>query len=157
MSSFFPTSLCYFLPSDELGHLHAKYRQHPFGLLIASNRTMRLFDVSVMVNAGFVRPGSSPLFFTLEPGKPAQGLPRSTRLGPFYALTLSGIFFLLVTKIGASEGIRIPMGPHSHFLNSFYYSAFPNLCLTAAPHESEPNRMRTGSNCAKKTKLTLQA
>ena len=67
---------------------------------------MRLFDVSAMVNAGFVRPGSSPLFFTLEPGKPAQGLPRSTRLGPFYALTLSGIFFLLVTKIGASEGIR---------------------------------------------------
>jgi hypothetical protein len=33
---------------------------------------MRLFGVPATVNASFVRPGSSPVAFTLEPGKPAE-------------------------------------------------------------------------------------
>jgi hypothetical protein len=44
----------------------------PVVVSIASNRTMRLFGVPATVNAGFVRPGSSPVSFALEPGKPAE-------------------------------------------------------------------------------------
>jgi len=44
----------------------------PIGITIASNKTMRLFGVPATVNAGFLRPGSSPVSFTLEPGAPAE-------------------------------------------------------------------------------------
>jgi hypothetical protein len=44
----------------------------PIGLPIASNATMRIFNVSSPVGAIFSRPGGSTVNFTLEPNQPAE-------------------------------------------------------------------------------------
>src|SRR4029077_11274972 len=44
----------------------------PIGILIPTNKTMRLFGVPAPVNAAFWRPGVGSVSFTLEPNRPAE-------------------------------------------------------------------------------------
>jgi len=77
----------------------------PVGVSIASNRTMRLFGVPTRVNANFVRPGSSPVSFTLEPGKPAEFT------GPGSLSLSSGVFASYIKFISyfiAEDGFALP-------------------------------------------------
>jgi len=77
----------------------------PIGVSIASNKTIRLFGVPATVNANFVRPGSSPVSFTLEPGKPAEFT------GPGSLSLSSGVlppYIKFISYFIAEDGFALP-------------------------------------------------
>jgi len=77
----------------------------PIGRSIASNQTIRLFGVPATVNANFVRPGSAPISFTLEPGKPAEFT------GPGSLSLSSGVFppyIKFISYFIAEDGFVLP-------------------------------------------------
>jgi len=77
----------------------------PIVIQIASNKTMRLFGVPATVNAGFSRPGSSFVSFTLEPNRPAEFT------GPGSLQLSSGVFFpysKFISYFIAEDGFALP-------------------------------------------------
>jgi hypothetical protein len=77
----------------------------PIGILIASNATLRLFNVPAPVNANFSRPGSSFVSFTLEPNQPAEFT------GPGTLALNSGVFppyGKFISYFIAKDGFTIP-------------------------------------------------
>jgi len=77
----------------------------PVVIPIASNKTMRLFGVPASVNAGFSRPGSGFVSFTLEPNRPAEFT------GPGSLQLSSGVFFpfsKFISYFIAEDGFTLP-------------------------------------------------
>jgi hypothetical protein len=77
----------------------------PIVIPIASNKTIRLFGVSAPVNAGFSRPGSGFVSFTLEPNRPAEFT------GPGSLQLSSGVFFpysKFISYFIAEDGFTLP-------------------------------------------------
>src|SRR6266581_3311734 len=77
----------------------------PIVIPIASNKTMRLFGVPAPVNAGFSRPGSGFVSFTLEPNRPAEFT------GPGSLQLSSGVFFpysKFISYFIAEDGFTLP-------------------------------------------------
>ena len=77
----------------------------PIVIQIASNKTMRLFGVPAPVNAGFSRPGSGFVSFTLEPNRPAEFT------GPGSLQLSSGVFFpysKFISYFIAEDGFTLP-------------------------------------------------
>ena len=77
----------------------------PIVIPIASNKTMRLFGVPAPVNAGFSRPGSGFVSFTLEPNRPAEFT------GPGSLQLSSGVFppySKFISYFIAEDGFTLP-------------------------------------------------
>ena len=77
----------------------------PIVIPIAANKTMRLFGVPAPVYAGFSRPGSSFVSFTLEPNRPAEFT------GPGALQLSSGVFFpysKFISYFIAEDGFTLP-------------------------------------------------
>jgi hypothetical protein len=77
----------------------------PIGIPIASNTTMRLFNVPAPVNASFSRPGSGFVSFILEPNQPAEFT------GPGTLMLNSGVFppyGKFISYFIAKDGFAIP-------------------------------------------------
>jgi hypothetical protein len=77
----------------------------PIGILIPTNKTMRLFGVPAPVNASFLRLGSGSVSFTLEPNRPAEFT------GPGTLFLNSGVFPPLgkfISYFFAEDGFVLP-------------------------------------------------
>src|SRR6266478_1772705 len=77
----------------------------PIGILIASNKTMRLFGAPAPVNASFSRPGSGFVSFTLDPNRPAEFT------GPGTLSLNSGVFLpygKFISYFIAEDGFAMP-------------------------------------------------
>jgi hypothetical protein len=77
----------------------------PIGISIATNKTMRLFGVPATVYASYLRPGSSPVSFTLEPGRPAEFT------GPGSLILSSGVSppsIKFISYFIAEDGFALP-------------------------------------------------
>lgn len=89
----------------------------PFGIAIASNKTMHIFGVPAPVNAGFERPDSGAVNFKLEPNQPAEFT------GPGTLFLNSGVFPPLgkfISYFIAEDGFAVPgqraiVGPTGSF------------------------------------------
>ncbi len=91
----------------------------PIGILIATNKTMRLFGVPAPVNASFSRPGTGFVSFTLDPNRPAEFT------GPGTLSLNSGVFLpygKFISYFIAEDGFAMPSqrviaGPRSPWKN----------------------------------------
>ena len=87
------------------GILTQSIANDPIGITIAANKTMQLFGVPAAVNASFLRPESSPVSFTLEPGKPAEFT------GPGSLILSSGVpapSIKFISYFIAEDGFALP-------------------------------------------------